>query len=237
MSLQYGHYLVPTELGYIPNEADLENLLVALSLDGWVDDSATIRRTRFPPSNVERANLNGPTDVVRDIVECLEAGYWQRVEFRPKELPKNDDPDDGRVFWQMPKGTVLSTDWCWGASIHVSAKLRLLPLGEAPATLPCPSCHADLTTQLGLEDSPEVDEAMQQCRSCGEGIDLHSIVRVADAVVTDCPEIREPAPFFRFMLSLTSDSPPEDPATTDPKLLDLIRSSTGVSFRAFGRWF
>ena len=237
MSVQYGHYLVPVDSRYVPREEAVLKLLHGLASDGWIDTRAAARRTRFlEGSQRERTKLHGFAEIARDILECVEGGLHQNINLQPKELTSEADTEDERVFWQMPKGTSLSQHWCWGVSVSVSADLRLVPMGEIPGVLLCPLCRSDLAGQLGKEETPAV-ELLLECNACREKIDLNAVERIADAAVTDCPQISELAPFFRFHLCLTSDSPPEDPAVTDPTILELLRSSTGVEFRALGRWF
>lgn len=225
---------------HIPEPQSLGSRIGQLVDDGWIDSRRKVHRRRYRDQVGEKLESLAFDEVIPDVKECLEIGAAQSIGFSPTDYSETSRDNSDRLFWEMPKGTPLSLRWCWGMAIYVSNALRIIPPGEMPCVLRCPRCGENLMPQLdavlsGIE-TPAVEVPLKQCTHCGGTVELGEVVRLADAAVAGCPPIEETAPFYRFALELHSDSPPEDPAVTDPTLMQSLVDCTRQKFRVFGRW-
>lgn len=228
MSLQYLHYLIPVAdaLSFRPEAKAIQELTACLVDAGWLDDKASSCRVEIHSSTQAKATVR--LDHLAADLGALVAPDVTLVVHLPLA-----EPTDASA------GTPLGLSGCQALELFYSESLGMVPPDNVSGSLlPCPNCSANLAAP-GLPVTggvvPNAEVLLATCSACGTPLALGALVGSSPSGIDGGPKV-EPAPFFRFALCLTSDSPPEDPATTDPELQRLLEQRMGVSFRSMGRW-
>jgi hypothetical protein len=236
VSLQYVHYLIPVaeSLSFRPEAKAIQELAARLRDAGWLSGTASSCRVQIHSS--APGNTVVRLDQLAAELAALVAPDVTLVVQLPLAEPTGVSESP---FHECSGGSALDLSRCQVLELFYSGSLCMVPPDNVSGSLmPCPTCSANLSAP-GLPVAggvvPNAEVLLAVCSACGTPIVLDALVGSSPSGVDGTRKV-EPAPFFRFALCLTSDAPPEDPATTEPGMQRLLEQCMGVSFRSMGRW-
>ncbi len=240
MSIAYAHYLIPIvqDLDFVASTDDVERLIRELENAGWLDPAQDSYQLRHYQGTGRAKESVSRDDLAPAIKRAIAAGQHVVADLSVRE-PAEPAVD---TFSSAPAGTALGPQQCWAAEIILCHRLcTLCQDSESSATLLCPSCRNDLLSAGDRSGAPWDDVAIEfegqldRCANCGDVASPRAVLGQSRSA-SDGSLREESAPLFRFALRVWSDAPPDDPAVTDPAVLEALRAATGKAFRAVGRW-